>query len=118
MVEDEIVELIKFSPDTLGKFFDNAISVASKNVPKFGELATNNAIYFTLDDKNIKIEDVDKFLIKNENKPSEAPIVVRYLEFPYNFRLGSKSSLRFHNALFDCKCDEVFETEAIHRFID
>ena len=108
MTEDEIVELIKFSPDTLGKFFENAISVATKNVPKFGELATDNAIYFTLEDKNIKKEDVEKFLIKNEKKPSEIPILVRYLEFKYNFRLGSKSSLRFHNALFDCRCDEVF----------
>ena len=118
MTEDEIVELIKFSPDTLGKFFENAISVATKNVPKFGELASDEAIYFTLEDKNIKKDDVEKYLIKNEKKPSEIPILVRYLEFKYNFRLGSKSSLRFHNALFDCRCDEVFETEAIQRFID
>ena len=113
MTEDEIVELIKFSPDTLGKFFENAISVATKNVPKFGELASDEAIYFTLEDKQIKKEDVEKYLVKNEKKPSEIPIIIKYLEFKYNFRLGSNSSLRFHNALFDCKCDEVFETEAI-----
>lgn len=40
------------------------------------------------------------------------------MEFKYNFTLGSKSSLRFHNALFDCRCEEVFSTEAIQRFID
>ena len=36
MTEDGIVELIKFSPDTLGKFFENAISDVNMNVPKFG----------------------------------------------------------------------------------
>ena len=32
MTEDEIVELIKFSPDTLGKFFENAIFLVLPSV--------------------------------------------------------------------------------------
>ena len=43
----------------------------------------------------------------------ELPIVLKKINFKYDFETGSVNSIRFHQALRDCKEDDVFSSEVI-----
>ena len=53
MKENEIVELIDFSPNNLKDFFDNSIEDQIDNLPGFGVLKTTPTSFFVSDDAKL-----------------------------------------------------------------
>lgn len=46
-------------------------------------------------------------------KHVDLPLVLKKLNFKYNFETGSISSIKFHQALYECELDDVFSSEVI-----
>lgn len=51
--------------------------------------------------------------VLKKKKSDHLPIVLKKLNFQYDFETGTHNSLRFHKALFKSKEDDVFSTEVI-----
>jgi len=66
MKEEEILELIEFSPNNLQEFFDNSLQVVDKGVPSYGILKGYPIVYALLDSPIVSASEIPLFVYSEE----------------------------------------------------
>ena len=111
---DEITGIIKAAPDNLEDFFNESITIQDQDQPIFGTPKGGDINFKMLDqiylDRGTACE-----MIKQGSEGE--PIEYKSLKFKYNFQMGTKSSIKFHESLRDTDNDELFKSEAIQRIL-
>lgn len=101
MHQNEINELIIFSPYNLKEFFDNSIETLEAGIPKFG-IVKDGPRFVLSPDNELRDHELKKLVktTSGENvDTTELPVVFEQIMFKQNYMPGSFDSLRFHLAL-------------------
>src|SRR3569833_1882781 len=108
MSQEEISNLIKFSPANLLEFFNDALYVHDDKVPPYGKLINEPVTFKVLPYLTLNRADVKDMIDEEANEEDSGPIEFKCTKFQYNFVPGSQSSINFHESLAETSTENVF----------
>lgn len=123
MKEDEIINLIQFSPNNLREFFDKSLIEVSKGVPGYGVLLKEPITFYLAQSPTVNQNNIGNLIIQkkksddksesHEEDENALPVVFKSIRFSYNYEPGSQSSINLLDSLAGLENIQVFRSPAI-----
>ena len=85
MEQDEIANLIKFSPANLLDLFDDTMMVHEANIPPYGKIRDEPVTFRMTPNQLLTPDDIEQMLVIDVPESEKYPIEFKTIKFKYNF---------------------------------